>query len=243
METKIIMTIEQKPVDLAIRDLDIKIAEFDKILDTALIAYDEQASIVIDQAKTIKVETRELYDVANAYTKAGKDLGEKIVTFCEPLRKKADELHKMVTRNKKKHLKPIEDAIDIFKSKTTSWYMEEQRKVREQEEKIRREAIRQQEEARLKEAEELEKNGEAEKAEEILSAPILAPVFKPQKIEKPEGVSYHDNWKFEIVDESKIPRDYLMPDEKEIGRTVKARKEKTNIPGIRAYNDPFQVNS
>ena len=211
-------------------------------MEKELTLYDQQSTDVLTQAEAMVVEDKQQYDVASAWTKACIDLKKKIVAFFEPMKMKAHEAHQTVCDSEKKHLGPVEKAVGVLKKKMTSWYMEEQRKVREQEEKIRQEAIRQQEEARLKEAEELEKNGEAEKAEEILAAPILAPVFKPQEIEKPEGVSYRDSWKFEITDESKIPREYLIPDEKKIAGIVKAMKEKFDVPGIRAYNDPIQVN-
>lgn len=210
-------------------------------MEKELAIYDQESTDVLAQADTVEVTNQQDYEVASVWTKACIDLKKKIVDFFAPMKKKAHEAHQAVRDNEKKHLDPVEKAIGILKGKMTTWYMEEQRKVREQEEKVRQEAIRQAEEARLKEAEELEKNGEAEKAEEVLSAPVLAPVFKHQEVEKPKGVSYRDNWKFKITDEAKIPREYLMPDQQKIAGVVKAMKKKTEIPGIEVYNDPIQV--
>lgn len=42
-------------------------------------------------------------------------------------------------------------------------------------------------------------------------------------------------WKFEIVDESQIPREFLMPNEKLIGEVVRSRKDQAVIPGVRIF--------
>jgi len=58
---------------------------------------------------------------------------------------------------------------------------------------------------------------------------------------KADGVNLRDNWTFEIVDESLIPREYLIPDEVKIRKVVVALKDKTNIPGVKAINRPIIV--
>ena len=51
------------------------------------------------------------------------------------------------------------------------------------------------------------------------------------------GFSYRGIWKFRIIDEGKIPREYMIPDQIKIGQLVRALKQATNIPGIEAYED------
>jgi len=217
--------------------LNMEVAE-----DRSLTILEDQSLDVLGQANALQVANREDYDVASALNKAAIDLKKKIKSFFAPMVQKAHEAHKAVKDTENLHLKPVEEAISMFKRKMTDWYMEEQRKVREQEEKVRQEAIRQAEEARLKEAEELEEKGEAEKAEEVLGAPIAEPVFKPKEVERPQGVSYRDNWKFELVDESALPRPYLMPDMQKIAGVVRSMKGKTKIDGVRVFNEPIQIN-
>ena len=48
-----------------------------------------------------------------------------------------------------------------------------------------------------------------------------------------------DRWVYEIVDVDKIPREYLCPNERMIGGIVAELKDKTHIPGVRVYNDPY----
>lgn len=54
-----------------------------------------------------------------------------------------------------------------------------------------------------------------------------------------QGIRARVNWKFRVVDSSRIPRSYLMPDEVAIGQEVRRLKDKTAaeaaIPGIEVY--------
>lgn len=52
-----------------------------------------------------------------------------------------------------------------------------------------------------------------------------------------DGVQYRSTWKFRIVDETQIPREYLMPDHKLIEGHVRHKKGSTVIPGIEAYEE------
>lgn len=53
----------------------------------------------------------------------------------------------------------------------------------------------------------------------------------------PTGTQVRRSWEYRVVDESKIPREFLMPNYDLIGDTVKEYEDKTNIPGIEAYQD------
>ena len=88
-----------------------------------------------------------------------------------------------------------------------------------------------------------EKAGDAVRARALIEAPVVVapvtprPVFvaaPPAQAPKVEGVSFRDDWDFVITNAALIPREYLIPDEKKIRAVVKAMKEHTNIPGIRA---------
>jgi hypothetical protein len=52
-----------------------------------------------------------------------------------------------------------------------------------------------------------------------------------------DGIQYRSRWKFEIVDESQIPREYLMPNLALIQGAVTHKKGATDIPGIRVFED------
>jgi hypothetical protein len=57
------------------------------------------------------------------------------------------------------------------------------------------------------------------------------------------GISYRDNWKWRIVDFSKIPQEYLtlVVNSDKVNEAVKQGKEKASIPGIEIYNEKITV--
>ena len=61
-------------------------------------------------------------------------------------------------------------------------------------------------------------------------APVVA-----SKVEAVAGVSVKKVWKYEIVDEKLIPREYLIPDTVKIGKMVRAGGDTLQIPGVRIY--------
>ena len=91
----------------------------------------------------------------------------------------------------------------------------------------------------LKEAEaneEADKANAAAAAEELKNAPPPPVKVKPN-IPTVAGVKSQLYWKFEIVDASKLPREFLMADEVKIGQYVRREKEKAQIPGVRVWNE------
>lgn len=111
------------------------------------------------------------------------------------------------------------------------------RKREEQEAKARalEEAGRAERAAALREAaEEKERAKQAEAAALRMAAETMpaAPVVHAEQ-PKAAGISTRTDYDFEIEDASRIPSEYMIPDEKAIRRVVKALGARTNIPGIR----------
>ncbi len=52
-----------------------------------------------------------------------------------------------------------------------------------------------------------------------------------------DGIQYRSTWKFRIIDDKQIPREFLTPDLKLIEGHVRHKKDATAIPGIEAYED------
>lgn len=212
-------------------------------MENEIEVYQDQAVDVLKQAEAIEVVDKDSYDVAGAFVKSIKPLEKGIVEYFKPMKQKARESHKAICEKETEALTPVKGALKLFNGKMTKWHTEEQARVRAEEDRLRREAIKRQEDEKLKKAEELTESGDEEEAEAVLTAPIVAPVFKPRKVEKPKGISYRDNWKFRVVDPDKLPEKYWMRimNGDMIEGEVKANKDKTNIPGVEVYNDRRQV--
>ncbi len=88
---------------------------------------------------------------------------------------------------------------------------------------------------RLKEEEAARQAEAARIAAERAAAPIVVAVAAPPPVAKIKGQSATTVYGFEIVDKSKIPLQFMVPDTKAIGDVVKALKEQAaiTIPGIR----------
>lgn len=115
---------------------------------------------------------------------------------------------------------------------------------REKRRQLEDEALKAELDRRLAEAAALEREATATgdtalqmEADALISEPVIAPVvILPTATPKVAGVSYREEWDFEVVDDAKIPREYLTRDDAKIRRVVKAMKGTTNIPGVRAFS-------
>ena len=94
---------------------------------------------------------------------------------------------------------------------------------------------RQEEEKRFQDARDADKLGLEEKAKEIREDNTkLAPIPEPPKL---EGTHIKKLWRWKIIDLDNVPREYMTVDVLKVNAQVKAFKDKTNIPGIKAYQE------
>ena len=69
-------------------------------------------------------------------------------------------------------------------------------------------------------------------SEQIEANPVQLTVVQPVI----QGVSTRTIWKFRIVDESKIPREYLSPNEVKLGAFARSTKGLVAVEGIEFYS-------
>jgi len=213
----------------------------------------EGAIVNINQtARSIEVIDKVTADRASELIVAGKKLIKAIKDYFEPMKKAADESKRQILEAERQELSKIEPVVADLSAKVSRWLADEERRRREAEEARRRaERDRLMLEAELamkaKEAEQIKNESERRRVEDRIIAEVarreaeLEPIPDVPVAAKADGVNLRDNWTFEIVDESLIPREFLKPDEVKIRSVVIAQKDKTNIPGIRAVNRPIIV--
>lgn len=68
------------------------------------------------------------------------------------------------------------------------------------------------------------------------AATTVAPVIRTDA-PRVSGQSVREVWLFQIEDATKIPREYLMPDEKKLGGYARAMKADAVVPGVRFYSE------
>lgn len=100
------------------------------------------------------------------------------------------------------------------------------------------EEARKQREALEARAQKADERGQIDKAATLAqqAAMTVAPVIRTDA-PKVSGQSVREVWLFQIEDASKIPREYLMPDEAKIGKFARMMKADARMPGVRFYSE------
>ena len=133
-------------------------------------------------------------------------------------------------------LKRADQAI----SKAMARFFDEQEAIRQKEEAEAR-AKAEKEAAKLEvKAEKAEAAGKEEKAEELREQAQQVAATTPvmsSRVEKVEGIAMRMYWYFEIIDVSKIPKEYLMVDEEKLQQYAHAMKETAKVEGVRFFSD------
>lgn len=200
-----------------------------------------------DRAKALVITSHEHYSQAGEFLKDIKALRKEVDAAFDPIITKAHEAHKEACGQKKRADTPLLEAETILKRGLIAWDTERERQ-RVIEERRLHELARQEAEARqVAEAAALEAEANAatdlteaseirREAETVLQAPVMVPVVVVAKdTPKVSGITYREVWKYRVVDDTKIPREYLTRDDVKIGGVVRALKGATTIPGIEVY--------
>jgi hypothetical protein len=208
-----------------------------------IISPDEVAKLVpavVSQADRITVIDSEDYEMACSFltliATRKKQVGE---TF-DPIVQKAHSTWKEAIAQRDKFLNPLSLAEVNVKNKVTTWRMEEERKRRAEEDRLSAQLKKEADERAIAEAAVLEASGEKELAEMVLQEAASAPppvVVGMSTVPKQEGIAKRVTWRFEVVDESKLPRELMEPSDIKIGAIVRSQKSLAKIPGVRVWSE------
>ena len=209
-------------------------------------ALQSKALDIATQAKTLVVRDPLTFKKAGDFLRLVKSMSSEITTFFSPLKKKANEAHKALTAAEQEKLAPLAEAEAHLKRGMAVYKEEEERKRREEEKRLQEEANRKAEEERLDLAIEAEKAGDKESAEELLAAPVEAPIVVVKSETKVAGVSFRDNWKSRVVDikalargvvDGTVPTMAILPNQAFLDNQAKASKGEIKYPGVQTYSE------
>jgi len=150
-----------------------------------------------------------------------------------------DETKKRIMDFFRQPLERLASAERLIKGAMLS-FTQEQERIRRLEEARIRELARLEQERRDRELEQrisqAQQDGDTAKAETLLATAteIATPVVLSQK-PRVEGVKTMTRWKFRIVNEALIPREYLMPNERLLADTATKTKGSLEVPGVEFY--------
>ena len=202
----------------------------------------KEVSAVETVARNLSILNAEDYQHAAAFGRLLKQKSAEVTEFFAPMKKAAHDAHKHICDREKAMLAPIANAEKLLKRTMGEYQMEQQRKQREEEERLR--ALAKAEEERLlAEAIKMEQLGEKEMSEEHFeNAQFMANAARsisvPKETVKAEGVSTSVDWEIESIDPSQVPVEFLNQilrpvDEKAVIRLIRAHKGNVSIPGVK----------
>lgn len=95
----------------------------------------------------------------------------------------------------------------------------------------------------LERAEELEAAGKPEEAEAAIAPEVVEQAVQRRTMHistappKAEGIAVTTTWKYRIVDQNKIPKQWWVLDDQAIAKHGRDLKERAEIPGVEFYPD------
>lgn len=212
--------------------------------ETAIIGPEDVKRLIpplVLQAQNITIQDAETYEWACAFLQSIATREKQLDEVFDPTIEAAHKTHKAAIAAKKPFLEQLETAKKLIKEKLVAWSVEQERLRREAENLQAAELKRQADERAATEAAQLEAAGQPDLAEIVRehAATELAPVVVLEsQVPRVEGITSRETWDFVIEDETKLPREYLMPDVKSIRSAVEHQKKLCRIPGVRAFPKP-----
>lgn len=206
----------------------------------------KEVSEIEQCASAIQVTDDLGYAAAGNLLKQVKAMQKKVKEYWEPLRISAKKAYDNVLTKKKEMTAPIDGAEKILKQKMGDYTMEQERKAREKEERLRREA-QAETDRKLAEAAMLEEQGDGAGADfamaeaEVYDQYASGVSVQAQK-PKVSGVSTSKTWKIKSIDSSKVPISFLGVELRPVDtvavlRLVKSSKGQISIPGVEIEED------
>lgn len=203
--------------------------------------YDVKAVELTGQVSKLIIKDQETYEGAANLLKTVKamandaDAARKKITIClDEAKAGIMDLFRPITTR-------LDNSERLIKGLMIA-YTDEQERIRlAQEEKLRKEAEAKEalEKKRLEDrAIKAEASGKTDKADDLRQqaqeVQFIAPTLAP-RVQSVSGVSYKKIWKARIVDPLKVPRGYLMVDEKKLDAQAKATQDTLGVPGVEFY--------
>jgi len=196
--------------------------------------------LMVQNAKAVIVNNQDDYQYAVEVLRGIKELKKKFDDRYMPIKIKTYEAYKLAMNNIKDYEVPLNEAERTIKSSMSIYVSKKEAERQAEANRIRKEAEERARELLKKDLEECGLN-KKEAKEEAAKIEVETPEIKIEDETKVSGISYRENWKFTIEDVSKIPREYMIPDEKKIGAIARAMKGNIEIPGIKIFSEKVPV--
>lgn len=188
-----------------------------------------QSTALVEQAKTMKVTDNDTYTAARDQIQALNSVDESFAEIINPYTKKAFALHRTLTGIEKGYRAAGEAETARLKREMSIYAQEQERKRKEEEQRIAEDSRKREQERLLAEATTLEAEGKTEAAAEVFEEAVSAPapaVVLPSSMPTLSGTSQRAVWTFdaESIDKTTLNPQFLIADVKAIGQIVRSMK-------------------
>lgn len=200
---------------------------------------EEKALTVVEEANALVIRDNAGYESAGAFLLRIKSTRKELIgKIFDKTIALAHSAHKEAVLQKKTAELPWIKAEGTVKLLMADYAADQEKIRQEKEDALRREAEAKEEEERLARAAEAEKAGAGEEAEAILNEPAeVQTVVVAKTTPKLAGVSFKKSWKFQVVNEALVPRQFLCVNTVALGAHVRGLKEKAKVAGVRIYSE------
>lgn len=171
-------------------------------------------------------------DAACEFLKQIKAQAKRVIDAFADQKAKAAATHKAICSKEREFLAPLENAERMVKAQIGTFDMAERERQRAEEERRRKEAAE-----ALELAREAEAAGDADMAAEAVAIATME-AAQVTATPKTAGVSTRYEWRARIVDPAKVPRHFMIVDEKAVAAYVKATGGRSQIDGVEIYEAP-----
>jgi len=156
--------------------------------------------------------------------------------FADP-KQKAASAHKAIVAMEARLLDPIADARRLDKAKMSVWRAKQAEADRLEKIRLEAEALKDAEYNADQAIHNAEMAGDTEKATAIAEAGVVVdPVYLQNSAPKIATI-LRTTWKYKIIDEALIPREFLTPDTVKIGKYARAMAKDAKISGVEFYSE------
>jgi len=202
------------------------------VVPAEVVALVEKSDRFVAQAEEFKVADAPAYQQAGNWLKQIKSKTKELDDLRKSMTKPLDDSKKAIMAFFKPPMERLSTAEVSIKRGMVAYAQIEEKKRVEAEEKLRKEQEKLLEKADIAAAAGKEKR--AEKFEEKAEMMVTTVQSTVQKV---AGIQFRKVWRYNIINEKLIPREYLMVDEKKLGELARTEKENANVPGVEFYAD------
>lgn len=208
------------------KELTVKVKEMTVAITTIEA---EAKSLVVKTPKQLDFAAR-LLNTVKGYKKRGE---ERRLFFTKPMNDQIKNINDLFRPGKQK----IEEIEETLTGKIRTYREEEAKKVKEKQDKEEAKQRKEFEKRQKEERERIKKQDLSKKEKKEKEEGLEKQEFVPETVVKQEtkvgDMGTTKRWTFEVIDEERLPREYLCTDRGAITDAV--RKGERNIPGVRIF--------